>query len=431
MDQVKILFLAADPSDSARLRLNQELREIREKLQLSKYRERFIIDSRESVRTGDITQAIFDVEPQIVHFSGHGKDTGDLCFEDVLGRTNPVKPDALANLFELVKDKISCVILNACFSEIQAKAIAKHIPHVIGMNEAIGDKAAIAFSAGFYKALGAGRSVKEAYKFACVEIQLADIPEHSTPVLLDKDELEKGTNLNIADLPESDTSFFSQRFLSSFPGVRGIQVFESPQEGITRLSNLLKEPLVFRDESRKRTPIWWFRGYRNLQVQSFEQLENNIVAINDQELRIKRVVAINPGNYYQCFVYIDVDPMEPCGLYDWESCEIQEWVDKFGYCSEEFAVYKRKFLVTRAEYDDGAAIIDGKLTELDSKFAKLRVRYLTPYNLVLAASNSPINTQSFDKYFEGVMNNLIRHEHDSMYFEELARIVLKLPKAFM
>ncbi len=186
MDKVKVLFLAADPSDSARLRLGQELRDIRDNLQRSKQRENFLLESRESVRPRDITQAIFDVEPQIVHFSGHGMSTGELCFEDVLGKTQPVQPDALANLFELVAEQVSCVVLNACYSEIQAKAIAEHIPFVLGMNQAIGDKAAIAFAVGFYKALGAGRSFEDAYKFGRVEIQLESIPEHLTPVLFVK-----------------------------------------------------------------------------------------------------------------------------------------------------------------------------------------------------------------------------------------------------
>ena len=183
MNKIKILFLAADPSDSARLRLGQELRDIRERLQLSKLRDRFLLESRESVRPRDITQAIFDVEPQIVHFSGHGLSTGELCFEDILGKTQSVQPEALANLFELVAEQVSCVILNACYSESQAKAIAEHVPFVVGMNKAIGDRAAITFATGFYKALGAGRSFEEAYKFARVEIQLEGIPEDLTPIL--------------------------------------------------------------------------------------------------------------------------------------------------------------------------------------------------------------------------------------------------------
>lgn len=186
MTKVRILFLAADPSDATRLRLGKELREIREKLQLSKQRDHFLIESRESVRPGDITQGIFDVEPQIVHFSGHGTATGELCFENFSGKSQFVRPAALASLFELVAKQICCVVLNACYSELQAKAIVKHIPFVIGMSRAIGDKAAIEFATGFYKALGAGHSFEKAYKFGCVEMQLESNEEYLTPVLHSK-----------------------------------------------------------------------------------------------------------------------------------------------------------------------------------------------------------------------------------------------------
>jgi hypothetical protein len=194
MDKIKILFLAADPSDSTRLRLGQELRNIREKLQLSKQRDSFILESRESVRPGDITQAIFDTEPQIVHFSGHGISTGELCFEDDLGQTQPVQAVALANLFKLVDWQVSCVVLNACYSKAQAEVIANHIPYVIGMSQAIGDRAATAFAVGFYRALGAGRSLEDAYEFACVEIQLENLQEDLIPVLYKKEAKNKGEN---------------------------------------------------------------------------------------------------------------------------------------------------------------------------------------------------------------------------------------------
>lgn len=182
--------MTADPSNGSRLRLGQELRDIREKLQLSKQRSEFLLESCESVRPGDITQAIFDFEPNIVHFSGHGTSKGELCFEDVLGKVQPISPTALASLFELVAEQVNCVILNACYSEVQAKAIAEYIPFVVGMNQAIGDKAAIAFAVGFYRAMGAGHSFNDAYKFGCVEIQLAGIQEHLTPVLHTKREAD-------------------------------------------------------------------------------------------------------------------------------------------------------------------------------------------------------------------------------------------------
>jgi hypothetical protein len=63
------------------------------------------------------------------------------------------------------------------------RAIAQHIPYVVGMNRSIGDQAAIEFSIGFYDALLAGRPVDFAYKLGCSAIQMAGIAEHLTPVL--------------------------------------------------------------------------------------------------------------------------------------------------------------------------------------------------------------------------------------------------------
>ncbi|MDJ0615710.1 MAG: CHAT domain-containing protein [Calothrix sp. MO_192.B10] len=180
---VKILFLAADPSDAARLRLGQESRDIGERLQLGKEGDKYQLEQRYSVRVGDITQSIFDLEPEIIHFSGHGTEKGELWFENELGKVQPVEADALAAMFELFATQVNCVVLNACYSEIQAQAIAEHIPFVIGMNDEIGDEAAINFAVGFYKALAANRSIEDAYKFGCVEIRLQGIPEHHKPVI--------------------------------------------------------------------------------------------------------------------------------------------------------------------------------------------------------------------------------------------------------
>jgi GUN4-like/CHAT domain len=179
---ISILFLSADPTNASRLRLGEELREIQEKLQLGKLRERFKLDQRMSVRPADISQALLDIQPEIIHFSGHGTATGELCFENQIGESHPVQPDALAALFEQFAHQVNCVILNACYSETQATAIAKYIEYVIGMNQAIGDNAAISFAIGFYQALGAGRSIEDAYKLGCVQIRLQGIPEHLTPV---------------------------------------------------------------------------------------------------------------------------------------------------------------------------------------------------------------------------------------------------------
>ncbi len=178
-----ILLLAASPVDQAKLRLDVEAREIDEGLRRSEYRDQFQLKKQGAVRTDDLRRALLDTKPQILHFCGHGTGEDGLVFEDQQGKTQLVSTEALANLFELFAGEIECVVLNACYSEVQAKAIVQHVGYVIGMNKAIGDKAAIKFSIGFYDALGGGRSVEDAYKFGCNAIQSEGIPEHLTPVL--------------------------------------------------------------------------------------------------------------------------------------------------------------------------------------------------------------------------------------------------------
>jgi hypothetical protein len=102
------------------------------------------------------------------------------------GSNPPRRDEALAGLFELCAGQIECVILNACYSEIQAEAIAKHILYVIGMKAAVSDVAALEFAIGFYDALGAGKSIEEAFGFGCNAIALQNLPEDLTPVLKKK-----------------------------------------------------------------------------------------------------------------------------------------------------------------------------------------------------------------------------------------------------
>lgn len=188
---VSVLFLAADPTDASRLRLGEEFREIEEQLTLAKQRERFDLKLPQfSLRPRDVSRVLLNTQPQIVHFSGHGTFEGALCFESEAGRIEIVQPDALAALFREFADQVKCVLLNACYSEIQSRAIAKHINYVIGMSNAISDRAAIAFALGFYQALGAGREIEDAYRFGCVQIRLQGIPEHLIPVLIKKESLQ-------------------------------------------------------------------------------------------------------------------------------------------------------------------------------------------------------------------------------------------------
>lgn len=187
----KILVLSANPKGTSQLRLEEEKREIREGLRRSKQRDRYLIDVAEAVRYRDIYRVVLDCEPHIIHFCGHGLGEEGLVFEDETGQVKLVDAQALAGLFDLFADQVECVVLNACYSKVQAEEIARHINYVIGMSNKIGDRAAIEFAVGFYDALGAGRSFEFAYKLGCNMIQMAGIGEHLTPVLLNKNTINQ------------------------------------------------------------------------------------------------------------------------------------------------------------------------------------------------------------------------------------------------
>ncbi len=171
-----ILIFAANPLDQAPLSLDREVREIANGLRHS--RKHFEVKQCWATRPTDLRRALLDIRPAYVHFCGHGAGNNGIVLEGQL-----VEGEALAGLFALFPN-IKCVVLNACYSTVQAQAIARHVDFVVGMNREIGDSAAIEFASAFYDALGAGESIEFAFALGRNAIQIAGIPEYLTPELL-------------------------------------------------------------------------------------------------------------------------------------------------------------------------------------------------------------------------------------------------------
>lgn len=165
-DAVRILFLAADPSDKSRLRLGKEYQVIKEELSKGKHARRFEVDAIFSVKVEDMTWKVHDFRPHLIHFSGHGAPEGGLSFEDETGTSKMVAPADLEDIFKLLSGEVDCVIFNACYSESQAKTIVTHVPYVVGLKGGVSDKQAICFSLGFYQALSGGRNIPKAFEAA-------------------------------------------------------------------------------------------------------------------------------------------------------------------------------------------------------------------------------------------------------------------------
>lgn len=215
---MKILILAANPRMD--LNLDDEVRLVRRVIERSSDRNQFEIVSEPGVRIEDLQFLLLQHKPQIVHFCGHGSGEEGLIFKTEEGGEKWVKADALAGTFKLnpVKSQVRCVILNACYSEVQANAIVKNIDYVVGMRHEVPDGVAIAFAKGFYVGLGEGCSIEDAFECGKNAIQLEitgsskvrsglpeqqrklevvnvvetkEIPEHLKPILLTRKGLLK------------------------------------------------------------------------------------------------------------------------------------------------------------------------------------------------------------------------------------------------
>jgi hypothetical protein len=160
-----ILFLAANPVGTIPRALDQECAAIERELKLTPGRDDFELRSKWAVTVDDLMRHLLDLQPTIVHFSGHGHATGLVLVGDD-GQPQPVTPAALTAMIRTTAATVRLAVLNACYSDAQAEALRDAVGCAVGMKGAISDDAARAFAIGFYRALGHRRSVRNAYEQA-------------------------------------------------------------------------------------------------------------------------------------------------------------------------------------------------------------------------------------------------------------------------
>lgn len=193
-EKINILFIASNPDiefvdddgntkQKQKLKLEKEAREIHESIQKSLKRDSISFETRWATRVTDLIQFINEVNPTILHFSGHGTSDGKLVFQDNNDKPKLLSMDALVELINASSDNLRLVVLNNCFSSIISEKIVDNIEASIGMNNSIGDQAAIVFSSQLYSSIGFGLSLEKAFQQAIVALKLYEISEEQTPQL--------------------------------------------------------------------------------------------------------------------------------------------------------------------------------------------------------------------------------------------------------
>jgi len=181
MPKHTILFLAANPHGTSQLRLGEECAEIQRELKMAPHRNDFRFESRWAVSIDELMRHLMEIDPTVIHFSGHGGGSAGLLFQDEHGRRQPVSATALAMMVETAARSPRVVVLNACYSTTQAEALRSKVDCVVGMDGAIGDEAARTFAARFYGALGNRRSVGNAVAQGVAVLAAKQFPDELLP----------------------------------------------------------------------------------------------------------------------------------------------------------------------------------------------------------------------------------------------------------
>jgi hypothetical protein len=189
VNPIHVLAFAADPlsaphhDGNSRLRVDEEVRLIREKLRAADFGDLVTFEVRWAARTDDLLQALNETHPEVVHFSGHGRSDG-LVLVGKDGYPYSVDGAALAQLFRVFKSDLRVVVLSACLSLPEARVIAEVVGCAIGTPGDISDQAAITFGASFYRAIAFGRSVQDAFEQARAALALNHHDHRECPELV-------------------------------------------------------------------------------------------------------------------------------------------------------------------------------------------------------------------------------------------------------
>jgi hypothetical protein len=206
-EPLRVLYLTANPeaeditatqpdgsstTTSRYLRLDREVREVQQTLRGAKYRDLLAVEHRPAATAEDLIDALNDVRPHLVHFSGHGW-TGGIIFDN--GdlddpREHPVQFNLLAQVLAATSTPPQVLVLNACETLEGADLLLPAVPVVIAMADTIDDTAAIVFARRFYAAIASAQPVGIALSQAQAAMRLTTPEDADLPQVVVRDDVE-------------------------------------------------------------------------------------------------------------------------------------------------------------------------------------------------------------------------------------------------
>ncbi len=174
--ELRILFVSANPIDTANLRLSAEYRTIS---QLAEKCQGVRITPVLAVRTIDLLAAIRQHTPHALHFAGHGDKGGVIVLEDSSGLSESVSAKALARMLRAVNkdnsEPVECVVMTACWSAEAKSELVSAVDVSVGSAVELFDETALAFSRGFYTGVLSAANTQAAFEMGQSQVEVENL----------------------------------------------------------------------------------------------------------------------------------------------------------------------------------------------------------------------------------------------------------------
>lgn len=188
-EKIKVLLIAAEPNGVTHLHVDREIREIQERVRSSEHRDAITFEYRPATRITDLLQHLNEVQPDVVHFSGHGANAG-IALHDGDDQVRLLSGEQLVRLLAVAPKPVKLVVLNSCNSAELARAAVQHSTAAVGMEQSIGDETARVFAGQLYNSLGFGKPLGLAFEQAKVQVELTFDALSGDPTLVMADGVE-------------------------------------------------------------------------------------------------------------------------------------------------------------------------------------------------------------------------------------------------
>lgn len=192
-EKINILFIASNPDiiftdeqgdlrQQQKLSLDKEARDIAESIQKSPDRDSINFVTKWATRTDDLFQYINEVNPTIIHFTGHGTEDGKLVFHDKNDNPKLVGIDAIIQMINAITDDLRLVVFSNCYSSNIAQEVVEYVEATIGMNTSVREDVATLFAAQLYSSIGFGFSLDKAFKQAMARLSIEGIEKNDAEI---------------------------------------------------------------------------------------------------------------------------------------------------------------------------------------------------------------------------------------------------------